>query len=142
MLLYLFLTCSIALKTTPLEPFQGSWQASVPIPIMIRFDVPATSFVQAEEHPIAGSFLQILPPFPNPPAGNSYAIRVQPPEETPAVLSSEIEALKYQEEVGLKTRGSETQSRGVVLLETVSQGVTQIVHDIIAPLRALPNPLA
>ncbi len=142
-MLYLFvlIVTIFAIKTAPLEPFQGSWQASVPIPIKIQFDVPQSSLIQANSS-FSPSFLQIIPPFANPPAGNNYALRLVPPEETEAVISEEMKALKFQEEVGAKLHRSEVQSRGVVLLDAVSRGVQELVNDLMAPLRALPNPLA
>jgi hypothetical protein len=106
-----------------LEPFQQAWQASVPIPVVVNFDVPYSSFLQQVR-------------------GNVVPIRFHGPEEVTAIVDKEIDAIKYQESTKAELERERETAQMQVLLEAIDRSVKTLVNELVAPLRALPNPLA
>ena len=84
---------------------------------------------------------------PQPPShdkviGNSYAIRLHPPDASTEIIMDDLDSLKYQAQVDVDLDSKRRQSERKLLLKTVSDSIDGIVTDLIAPLRALPNPFA
>ena len=127
-------------STYDLEPFQGAWQASVPIPIHVKYDVPQRIESSFAESSSPASFLQMLPSMHDRMMDNNFVLRLSGPEESAQTIEKEVDALKFQEQVKLKQAKSERDTKGKVFLDTVERTVKEMVHELMAPLRALPNP--
>ena len=128
----------------PLVAFQGALQASVPIPLTIHYDVPRNmdfnDGATSSSSMIPFSFMQLKADETL--YGDSFALRILPTEETPEILSDELKALKSEEDSKSEYSRKTSQTRERVLLEAIHRGVGAIVEDIMAPLRALPNPFS
>ena len=133
---HLLLPLAIATYRAPLESFQTAWQASQPIPVQVYYDVPVSSLVES------------LPPLPPPPPshdkvlGNAYAVRLHPPEESTQTMMDSLDAVKYEQEVHVHLHSKSRATTGHVLLETLGKSIDGMVTDLMAPIRALPNPFA
>ena len=114
----------------PLESFQTAWQAAIPIPVQINYDVPASSFLQS------------IPPMHDNIIGNNYVMSLHPPEETTASVIDALAANKFQEQVNMELASKAAASQRHVLLDSVAKSVDGIVRDLMTPLAALPNPFA
>ena len=111
-----------------LQPFQQAWQASVPIPVNVHFDVPFYA---------PSSLLQLESPV----IGNLASIRLHGPEESPAIMDEEVDAVKFQETTTAEFARQAENAQRRLLLETIDRSVERLVHELTAPLQALPNPL-
>ncbi len=109
----------------PLDSFQPAWQAGLPIPIQVSYDVPVSSFLQA------------APPVPPPThdkiLGNNFVVRLHPPEESTATMIEDLDAVKYQEQVRIDLSSKQTSSQRHVLLDSVSKSIDGMVTDLMAP---------
>jgi hypothetical protein len=53
-----------------------------------------------------------------------------------------LDAVKYQQQVDVEVANRQASSERHVLLETLKNSIDGMVTDLMAPLRALPNPFA
>ena len=119
-----FLSFLLVDRITSLQPFQQAWQAAVPIPLTVHFDVPyrPPSFIQDS-------------------IGNIVPLRLHGPEETTSVIDEELDAVKFQETTESDFRRQQEKTQRRLLVETIDRSVENLVNELMAPLRALPNPL-
>ena len=122
----------------PLDSFQPAWQAGLPIPVQLNYDVPVSSLIQIPKPP----------PIPPPPTdhdkllGNNYVVRLHPPEESTQTIMDSLDAEKYDNQVHVDIKNRGIASERHLLLDSLAKSIDGIVTDLMTPLRALPNPFA
>ena len=119
-----------------LEPFQTMWQASLPIPINITYDVPAASFIQKGR-------AKILPTKTHEHEGvlgNAFVLNLHEPEETTEILNRELDAIKFKESNEGEESRREHLAESKILLDSVRVNVRDLVEELLKPLEILPDP--
>ena len=121
----------------PLQSYQTAWQAGQPIPVQVYYDVPVSSL------------MQVAPTVPPPPppshdriVGNAYAVRLHAPEESTQTMMDSLDAVKYSQQVNVNINSKAKASTRHVLLDTLAKSIDGMVNDLMAPIKALPNPFA
>ena len=122
----------------PLESFQPTWQAGLPIPVQFNYDVPVSSLVQIGKIPPK----QRPPPNHDKLLGNNYVVRLHPPEESTQTIMDSLDAEQYENQVHVEIKHRGVASERHLLLDSLAKSIDGIVTDLMTPLRALPNPFA